>query len=89
MCNKMYTAKRNLVRHAISSHSDVKFSCKFCPNIYKRKDNLNKHIRTKHQNVIEVPNQQVENDLCENTSDDEVFLNINDTGIKIFISHKF
>lgn len=81
MCFKNFTAKSSLVRHFLTTHSDVKFSCAFCPKSYNRKDNLDTHVRSKHQNVCEELNQQSEE---SDVSEDELCLNINESGNTIF-----
>lgn len=89
ICQKTFTTKRSLVRHTII-HSGVRFQCGLCPKSFTRKTYLDNHMKIHRQTVgpstqtvnhsIAGPSNNVD-DLWENISEDELFLDIIDQGI--------
>jgi hypothetical protein len=50
ICGSVYTMGRNLYRHILNAHKNVRHPCKKCGFFFKRQDYLVKHMRRKHQN---------------------------------------
>ncbi|KAG5684940.1 hypothetical protein PVAND_014148 [Polypedilum vanderplanki] len=46
ICNNAYYKKKELDRHVISVHTDIKFNCSKCTKSFSRKDKLTRHERT-------------------------------------------
>ncbi|GFX78924.1 hypothetical protein TNCV_3912131 [Trichonephila clavipes] len=47
-CKKLFSLKKNLIRHIKSSHSASSFTCPTCRNTFKRMDNLKRHHLKAH-----------------------------------------
>ncbi|CAL8143127.1 unnamed protein product [Orchesella dallaii] len=47
-CNKKYKADKTLHMHIASCHLGIRFNCEKCGRVYRRKDQLRKHLRIDH-----------------------------------------
>ena len=56
----MFTRKENLDRHERKHNNDSFFPCSECGLLYRRKDNLYRHLKEKHQSGAGLQNRPVD-----------------------------
>ena len=49
LCNKMYGAKCHMVRHMKERHTNIRYKCKYCGELYRQNSSLKKHLKNKHK----------------------------------------
>ena len=49
-CNKKFASKQGMTEHIESVHEGIRHKCDFCDYTSSFRNNLNAHIRKKHQN---------------------------------------
>lgn len=55
MCSKKFITQYTMKRHFKSAHAWPQFYCKQCPHVYKRKDDLDRHVKAVHFEVQKCP----------------------------------
>jgi uncharacterized C2H2 Zn-finger protein len=60
VCQKRFTRKENLDRHERKHNNDSFFPCSECGLLYRRKDNMYRHLKEKHQSGAGLQNRPVD-----------------------------
>ena len=58
-CGYTAPSSNDVSRHIEAKHLDLRLECKFCPNVFRTRLNLSRHLKKKHDQTREQINEVV------------------------------